>query len=163
MQVLLIAAEERMAAEQAAECGDGDLEQRQPENQQGNSQRDHHRPFLGADNGERSQDQAGGETARVSKVDARRVEIMGQETEHGPGHSGGHGSYEDIASHRRQQEKRNTGEKAGTSGQAVQTINQVEGIGHGHQPKNSERQAEPPERKGLVREGIGKQLNAETA
>ena len=109
----------------------------------------------GADQRERPHEEAEDHAARGAKEDPGGIEVEKEESERRPAEARHEQHAEDVLEEQRHQEQRDGHEEAHARGQAVKTVNQVQGIGNSDNPEDGKGDGEQTEfqHPGSKREG----------
>src|SRR5208283_2389887 len=144
MDVLGVGGKDGASADQAAQNGEGGLENRKSEGNYRNGDGDDGGSLLGAFEGEGAQQKSDEEAAGVSQEDGRRIEVEAEESEDGAGERDGHHGDEGVSVEQRDNEGHQRREQGRACGKAIQAIDQVKSVGDGEDPQNGEGQAHEP-------------------
>src|SRR5208283_2617112 len=162
MDMLTIRCEHGTATDQAPQDGERRFQDRQAERYNRNGDGNDGRSLLGSGQGQRAQQEADEQTARIAKKDGGGVEVVAQKAKDRPGQSNRHHRDERVSAEQRDYELDQRRKQGRTCSQTIQAVNQVERVGDGQDPQNGERQTNEP-RQFVLTEQDGDIQNAQAA
>ena len=149
-----IRAKDGLATEKAARDGEGGIEEGDGEGEEGSGHAEEGGGFLGPDDAEASQEEANGNAAAIAHKDGGVGEVIGEKTEEGAEEGDSDEGQGVVASEQGAQEGGGGGEEANTYGEAIEAIDEVEGIGAGDEPKHGEGEGPPGGGEGVTGDGV---------
>jgi hypothetical protein len=154
VDVAAVWAEDGLAAEEAAGDGESGIEEGDGKCNEGSGHAEEGGGFLGPDDAEAAEEEADGEATAIAHEDGGGVEVVGEETEEGAEEGGSDEGEGVIAAEDGAEEGGGGGEDADAHGEAIEPIDEVEGIGTGDEPKHGEGNGEPGGGDGMPGDGV---------
>src|SRR5947209_12846000 len=138
----MIADKQGPTAQKTAHDGKRSIEHRQAEGYKRYYDGKQRRTLLRGVNGQGCQDKSQEKAAGIAQENRGRRKIKSQESEQRTGQCDGQNANKVVTLDQRNHKDRKGNEEGDTRGQAVQSVNKVERIGHRNDPEHSEDQAQ---------------------
>src|ERR1700756_1021141 len=144
MDVLTVGGEDGSSTDEAADDREHCLENRQAEGDDGNRDGYDGRRLLRTIECKGAEQETNQQAARVTQKDGRRIEVVAQKSQNRACEGDGHDFDQRGAMQKRHRENDHRGEQSGSGGQAVETVDQVKGIGDGQNPDDRDSKTNVP-------------------
>ena len=162
VDVIVVPLKGVLPGEETTDKGEKRVQEGNGEEDQWDHQGDSQNRFLGKLQGEYGEKEPQEKASPVTHVDLRRVDVEGEEPGHGT-EEGGENRYVEGGPLKVAQDDQVQGEdQRRSSGQTVEAVDQVEGVGDSHQPESREGKGEPTEGERASPEGKGQEFDPKT-
>src|SRR6266576_4583810 len=144
MDMLTVGGEDRSSADEAADHRQDRFENRQAEGDYRNRDRNDGRRLLRTIECEGAEQETNQQAARVTQKDGRRIEVVAQKSQNRTCEGDGHDFDQCGPMQEGHRENDHRGKQSGSSGQTVETVDQVKGIGDCQNPDDRDSETNVP-------------------